>query len=133
MTQSSGVASVPFVLVVDDNSALREMMQEILEYEGYRVDVAASADQARRMLEAAETPPQLIISDLLMPKTDGYQFMLAVRREEADQHIPFLFISGQEATYLLDQPSPNGVIGYLSKPFSVPDLLAIVADAVGHG
>ena len=132
MTKSPDESSVPFVLVVDDNSAVREMMRELLQYEGYQVDVAASANQAHQMLEAAEIPPKLIISDLLMPDTDGYQFMLAVRREEADHHIPFLFISGQETTYLLDQPSLNGVIGYLSKPFSVADLLAIVARVVGH-
>lgn len=121
-----------FLLVVDDDPALREVLQEILRYAGYQVRVAASADQARHLLRTADTPPQLIISDLLMPDMDGYQFLLAVRADETGQPIPFLFISGQEATLLLEEPSLTGIVGYLSKPFAVDDLLTIVAGVVGH-
>jgi CheY-like chemotaxis protein len=122
--------STPFLLVVDDDPGLQEVLHDIFHYAGYRVATAANADRAIQILQSANRLPKLIISDLLMPGTDGYQFMLSVRQEALWKHIPFLFISGQEATYLFDRPSPTGVIGYLSKPFPLDDLLAVVARVV---
>jgi CheY-like chemotaxis protein len=61
---------------------------------------------------------------------DGYQFYAAVR-SQSPQHIPFLFISGQEATRLIVDPL-CGVVGYLSKPFRISDLLEMIDHALAR-
>lgn len=122
-------ASSPYVLVVEDNAVLRETLAELLQYEGYLVAVASGAQDALRIIDAATEGPHLIVSDILMPQMDGYQFMLAVRKKPAWRSIPFLFISAQEETRLLVDSSSVAEpckVGYLSKPFALPGFLEMI-------
>ncbi len=112
------------ILLVEDDPLLLESMEELLEFAGYDVVSATGPKEALQFLESAPTLPQLIVSDILMPGMDGFQFLKAVR-SRSWSHIPFLFVSGQEATLLIKEMS-EAAIGYLSKPFTVPDLLNMI-------
>ena len=105
------------MLVVEDEACVRHLCARILEEEGYRVLTAGDGLEALAMLEAAGTDIQLVISDLRMPRLDGFQLAahLAVRRAAP----PVIFISGYNA----DRPTERPII---SKPFHPTELVAAV-------
>jgi CheY-like chemotaxis protein len=122
---SSKATVLPFVLVVEDDLDLRQGLEDILAFADYHVQAVTTPAEALGVLRQAPSPPVLIVSDILMPGMDGYQFLKAVRANPQWKHIPFLFVSGQEATNLVEDPK-FGAIGYLCKPFGVPELLYMV-------
>lgn len=112
------------ILLVEDEPNLLESMEEILNFGGYEVVSASAPQEALKLLDTAPVLPDLIVSDILMPGMDGFQFLNAVR-SRSWKHIPFLFVSGQEATGLLKDPA-QAPVGYLSKPFSINELLGMI-------
>ena len=118
--------TVPYFLVIDDDPDMQDVLREVFRYAGYHACIANNAEQVIHILETGDTLPRLIISDVLMPRMDGYQLMDMIHQNTLWQHIPFLFISGQEATTFVDQPTDTRVIGYLSKPFPINDLLTVI-------
>jgi CheY-like chemotaxis protein len=84
------------VLVVDDDPALRELIRRILEREGYRV---AEAENGRAALaRIRETPPGLILLDLMMPEMDGFEFLAEFRKQDAWRMVPIIVITAKELT-----------------------------------
>ena len=79
------------VLVVDDAAANRELLSEILAAEGY--DVATAQDGLDALKQLAEPLPDVIISDLRMPRMSGFEFLAVVRGKYPD--VPLLAISGE--------------------------------------
>jgi two-component system, cell cycle sensor histidine kinase and response regulator CckA len=103
--------------VVEDEASVRHLCARILEEEGYRVLTAGDGLEALAMLEAAGTDIQLVISDLRMPRLDGFQLATHIAGRRAAP--PLIFISG----YHLDRPTDHPV---LPKPFHPTDLVAAV-------
>jgi two-component system KDP operon response regulator KdpE len=107
------------VLVVDDEQAIRRLLKGGLEQAGYSVIEAKNTEDALR--EAAAQPPDLVILDLGLPGKGGAEVL---RRLREWSKVPVLILSVQDAesdkVALLDQ----GADDYLTKPFSVPELLA---------
>jgi two-component system, NtrC family, response regulator AtoC len=107
------------VLVVDDDSALCEMLRVFLEQRGYEAEVAWNADDAIRSFEAA--PPAAVILDLILPgSTDGLGVLAAFRR--IDRDVPILVLSGQGRTATVVQAMKLGAIDFVAKPFTEPEL-----------
>ncbi len=128
----SSTADTPTILIVDDEYLLRQVLQDVLEFEGYQVQGVANGQVALDYLQGAEQLPQLILADILMPEINGYELLQQTRGLLPEIKIPFVFISGQEATMIFDQPTPEGVFGYVSKPFEVAVLLKIVRHALNY-
>jgi CheY-like chemotaxis protein len=104
------------VLVVDDDQAICDVLAAILADEGWAVSCAWDGEAA--LAAVAAEPPDLIVSDLMMPRLDG----LGLRRRLREQgvRIPMLLMSAAA------DPSPDGV-AFLAKPFDVDQLLSAVA------
>lgn len=83
------------VLIVEDVEDSRILLEDMLKANGYEVDAAANGKQA--LLIAKKIPPDLIISDILMPEMDGYEFCRQIKQEPKLQSIPFIFYT---ATYI---------------------------------
>jgi len=81
------------LLVVDDDAPSREFMRTLLTGRGHRVEQASDGDLALAM--AARRPPDVVITDVLMPGLDGYGLARALRGEPATRHIPIVFNTGQ--------------------------------------
>jgi two-component system response regulator MprA len=113
------------VFLVEDDFDLQVVMRETLELADYDVVSVSNPHEALDRLNSAPRLPRLIISDLMMPGMNGYQFFQAVRHEPSWKRIPFLFVTGQEATSFINDPV-MGTIAYLSKPFRITDLLDMV-------
>jgi CheY-like chemotaxis protein len=114
------------ILLVDDDELFRSRVGEALRAAGHPVREAADGVQAIRILEA-ETP-DLLITDMIMPGTDGVELIMAVRRRYPALRI--LAISGRPdlaGLDLLNLATVLGAQGVLAKPFSTDDLRAKVA------
>ncbi len=116
------------VLLVDDEPGIREAVQDYLEDSGFRVDVASNAldglDLARQNL------PDLVITDIMMPQVDGYQFLKQLREETQFKSIPVVFLTARGMTADRIQGYNAGCDAYLSKPFDPDELVAIVTNLV---
>ena len=113
------MSPTPRILVVDDESAIRNMLSVSLVANGFEVGLAASGNEALKV--AAEFHPHLIILDLGLPDMNGLQVLKALR-QWTDIPVVVLTVNDDEGTKveLLDA----GADDYLTKPFSVPELLA---------
>ena len=85
-----------FVLVVDDNPETVNLLAAALESEGIRVRTASSVLRALEAMYDGSPRPSLIITDLLMPQTTGWDFLKHLRGEEALRRIPVIVITGTE-------------------------------------
>ncbi len=117
----------PHILVVEDDSHLMEGIREILELDEYKVLTASSGVHGLQVLRDMPQIPDLIVSDIMMPEMDGYQFFEAVRSETHWVGIPFIFLTakGEKADIRLGKSM--GVDDYVTKPFSAEDLLVAVS------
>ena len=115
------------VLVVEDDREIRSLIQSALEVEGFDVQTAVSVSEAKAMLQHAT--PDVVLLDLGLPDGDGQDLVLAIRKRHT---LPILIISARhqeaEKVKLLDA----GADDYLTKPFSVGELLARMRVALRH-
>ncbi|WP_068928938.1 response regulator transcription factor [Planobispora rosea] len=117
------------VLVVDDEPALREALQNSLEFEGYRVGLAVDGQAA---LEALEREPyELVLLDVMMPRLDG---LTACRRlRAAGNRVPVLMLTARDAVGDRVSGLDAGADDYLVKPFELDELLARVRALLRRG
>lgn len=115
----------PKLLLVDDEPGLREAVQIYLEDDDeFSVTAVASAEEAWKVLETE--PLALIISDIMMPQVDGYQFLQKLREDQRFKTIPVVFLTARGMTSDRIQGYQAGCDAYLPKPFEPEELLAIV-------
>ncbi len=110
------------VLVVEDESYLRDLIADVLESDGHRARTAANGLDALRILE--EHKPQLILLDLMMPIMDGLEFMTQIRKHEEWLDIPVIIIT---AIYdIRDTAKETGARAIITKPFDIDQLSELV-------
>ena len=114
------------LLVVEDDVHLLQGIRDILEIEGYSVVTAASGVEGLNVLQGLSNPPDLIISDIMMPRMDGYQFFEAVRASEQWLEIPFVFLTAKGEKHDVRLGKRLGADDYVIKPMDPEDLLVIV-------
>ncbi len=87
--------TLPTILVVDDEPAIAEMLQDILEYEGYQVVTAGNGHEGLACVAAVR--PQLVLSDVMMPGLDGRAFCRALQADPRYRGIPVVLMSAAGA------------------------------------
>ena len=112
------------LLLVDDEPGLREAVQAYLEDSGFTVDVASNAREGWDKLQ--KHTPELVISDIMMPQVDGYQFLKQMREDARFKALPVVFLTarGMKSDRILGYQA--GCDAYLPKPFDPDELVAIV-------
>ncbi len=108
------------VLVIDDESTVRDVVSRYLERDGYRVDAAADGEGARQLLGRA---PDLVILDLMLPGMDGLAFLRDVRRES---DVPVIVLTARTDETDRVVGLELGADDYVVKPFSPRELVARV-------
>jgi class 3 adenylate cyclase len=111
------------ILVVDDQRANVEMMAGVLEKRGYQVDRASSAEQA--LARVAERAPDLIVSDILMPGTDGFELVRRLRADPTTALLPVILVTSLEESERI-KGLEAGADDFLSKPVKWEELFARV-------
>lgn len=112
------------ILFVDDEEDLLSSMKIILESNDYQVVTALNGNKALEVLSRLEKIPDIIISDILMPEMNGYDFYLKVSQNRKWVRIPFLFLSAKNEIEDIRFGKMLGVDDYISKPYKIKDVLA---------
>jgi signal transduction histidine kinase len=112
------------VLVVDDCANIRMVLEEVLRSSELNIITAATANEALGILESER--PDVIVSDIMMPETDGYTLQQRVREHPEWAQIPFIFLTALSDPTEIRVGKARGCDEYLTKPFDPEDLRAVV-------
>jgi len=116
------------VLLVEDEAALRETLEEILELNNFEVKVAGSGEEA---LEIIYTwIPDLIVSDIMMPGITGFDLIRKVHSQSELAEIPFIFLSALASREDQNNGIDAGAKGYITKPFKSAELIALIKQLI---
>ncbi|MEI6488665.1 MAG: response regulator [Bacteroidota bacterium] len=112
------------VLLIEDNTNIRENLHEMLELEGYKVVVAKNG---RIGLEAAKTcHPDIILCDISMPELNGYEVFSGLKENQETSHIPFIFVTASADRREVELGLNMGAHAYIQKPFNDEELFETI-------
>ncbi|HZJ19267.1 MAG TPA: response regulator [Pricia sp.] len=112
------------ILLIEDDKALRENTEELLELFGYAVTTAPNGKTG--IFRAKEELPDIIICDIMMPEIDGYGVLQNLSSDETTKHIPFIFLSAKTEHKEIRKGMDLGADDYLTKPFEEEDLMSAI-------
>jgi CheY-like chemotaxis protein len=116
------------ILVIEDNSEIRENTGELLELNGYQVISAENGAKGFQL--ATEHCPDLILCDMMMPETDGRAFLDLAKSNAIVASIPLIFFSAGSPTPEVKKSLIKQADGYLPKPFAEEELLVLIENAL---
>ncbi len=122
--QRAAVAQAPLVLVVDDSITVRRVTQRLLKREGFRVVMAADGLQALEVLQLEK--PSVVLTDIEMPRMDGFDLVRNIRSDAALQDLPVIMITSRIAEKHRDYARALKVDHYLGKPYPEDELITLV-------
>jgi CheY-like chemotaxis protein len=122
---------VKTILLVDDEFALTDTLKEFLEDEGYAAECAGNGKEALAIM--AKHPPDLVVSDMMMPIMDGYSMLRTMRATPALKSIPVILTSSVRRRVALSRDALPEVSGFLHKPFKLDEFLGLVVKLIGPG
>ena len=128
--QLAGPSQVPLILVVDDSITVRRVTQRLLQREGYRVALAADGLQALERLQ--EERPTVVLSDIEMPRMDGFDLARNIRADKVLRDLPIIMITSRIAVKHREHAMELGVNHYLGKPYGEEELLEIIHSYTHH-
>ncbi|TVQ52209.1 MAG: response regulator, partial [Spirulina sp. DLM2.Bin59] len=114
------------ILVVDDLSYNLKVVGKILDHAGYRVMMASSGEEAIAYVD--QTPPDMILLDLMMPKMSGIQVCEVLKANPVWAEIPVIFLTASHAKEDVIAAFEVGAVDYVTKPFIQPEILARIAN-----
>jgi DNA-binding NarL/FixJ family response regulator len=110
------------ILLVDDDKTLQTVLTRYLEKRGYSVTVVTSGIQGLKVF--SQDPPDLVVSDVMMPGMDGFEFCRRLRATRPGQLVPFLFLTAKKDLEDRVQGHYMGADDYVTKPFEPAELMA---------
>jgi DNA-binding response OmpR family regulator len=111
----------PKVLVIDDDPVILELLRVNFEIEGFEVVVAA--DGVEGLAKASGAKPDVILSDIMMPRMDGLEVVARLRVGAATRHIPIILLSAKAQNAEVQQGLDAGADDYVTKPFDPLELI----------
>jgi len=114
------------IVLVEDNEDLLESTAEILALKGYAVQIANNGKKGLALAKSSQ--PDLIISDIMMPKMDGYEMLEALRADATTAMIPFIFLTAKAQKTDILRGAVSGADRYLTKPFTLEELVKNVTE-----
>jgi DNA-binding response OmpR family regulator len=116
------------ILIIEDDIANLRMMETILLMEGFAVSAASDGRSGLALL--LQKRPDLILCDIMMPEMDGHSVLEVLKKDDAHANIPFIFVTAMGDRADMRRGMSAGADDYLSKPFSVVELLAAVTGRI---
>ncbi len=117
------------VVVADDSISVRKFVGRMLEKAGYRVKLASDGLEASEVV--AQVGCHLVITDLEMPRMNGYELMAHLRQNPATRKIPVLVVTSRAGAKHRDRAMKEGALGFLTKPVQEDQLIATVESLIG--
>jgi len=128
---TKGGCTMPKLLLVDDERDLLDALRTLFILEGYEVEAKEAADEAlASLLASPKNKPDLIISDVIMPRMSGVEFLEKLRQHPDYTRVPFLFVSATVVPEEEAQIARIRTVRFLRKPFVVEDLCDLVREMV---
>ena len=116
------------ILIVDDSPADRQFMVETLAKQGYQCITAAGGDEG--IAKSKTEKPDLVLMDVVMPGTNGYQATRTITHDDATKHIPVIIVTGKDQETDRIWGLRQGAKDYITKPIDARELLSKIA-AIG--
>jgi CheY-like chemotaxis protein len=126
--------NVPYgpLLIVEDIPNVLDLLEVTLRFKGYPVVTARNGEEALELI--AKERPSLIVTDILMPKMDGFAMVQKLRTDPTTRRIPIIFLS---ATYITKEDKEFGLslgaVGFLEKPVDTEEFLLTIAEVLTQG
>ncbi|GEB36202.1 two-component system response regulator [Gluconacetobacter liquefaciens] len=114
------------VLTIDDSRTMQGMLRKALEEAGYDVIQGGDGIEGIEVLESADPPPNVIITDINMPRMDGFGVIEAVRKMPAFKHLPIIVLTTESDPEKKARARAAGATGWIIKPFSSDSLVAAI-------
>lgn len=118
------------ILVVDDEPDIRQLIAFTLQFAGHKISQAANGSDAVEM--TLQTQPDLIIMDVRMPKMNGYEACQIIKKTDATQHIPIVFLSAKAQDEDVTAGITVGAAEYIMKPFSPQELMQRIDEILNN-
>ncbi|MCC6007141.1 MAG: response regulator [Rhodobacteraceae bacterium] len=112
------------ILAVDDSRTMRTLLAATLSEAGFEPVLAEDGEDGLRQLE--ETTPDVVITDINMPRLDGFGFIEAVRQGLRNRSLPILVLTTESAPELKDRARRAGATGWIVKPFDEARLISAI-------
>lgn len=112
------------ILVAEDDEHIAHLLEFMLEREGYQVRLAGDGRAALQAIEQFETPPSLILLDVMMPYIDGFELIRVARERAGWRDIPIIILSAKSQEHEIVRALDAGATDYIVKPFQPNELLA---------
>ena len=112
------------ILYIEDNEYNRKIVRQLLSRTSYRLKEAVDGEAG--VAQALEAPPDLILMDVQLPKMSGLDATRVLRSDERTKHIPIVVITSFALSGDRERATEAGAAGYLAKPYSPRELLALV-------
>ena len=116
------------ILIVEDNEKNRKLERDVLQFHGYQIMEAVTAEDGLRL--AGETPPALVLMDIQLPGMGGIEALAALRADPALRTIPVIAVTASAMTHDRQKILDAGFDGYQSKPISVREFVDAVRRAL---
>ena len=124
MTGTQAERATARVLIVDDETHNRSLLEIMLSSEGYELFTAASGEEALAVVE--EHHPDLILLDIMMPELNGFQVTTLLKANPATQHIPIIILSAIDDRDARARGLQLGAVAFLTKPIRHEELRALI-------
>ncbi|UWQ16748.1 response regulator [Jannaschia sp. M317] len=119
------------VLAIDDSRTIRDMVRFTLEREGIETSMAEDGVHGIEVLEAMDKKPDAILTDVNMPRLDGFGFIEKIRKNDAFAGIPILILTTESARELKQRARAAGATGWIVKPFDPARLVVALRTVTG--
>jgi DNA-binding response OmpR family regulator len=111
----------PLILLVDDDERVRELVRVNLEFAGYTVREAASAEEGLAAIDDAK--PDLVLLDVMMPQVDGWEMLRRIQERHGAGAIPVVMFSGKVDELSGSEAAERGAQAFVGKPFDIDELI----------
>ncbi|MEO8648351.1 MAG: response regulator, partial [Acidobacteriota bacterium] len=114
------------VLIIDDSPSVRTMTARVITNAGWNAETAKDGVEALAKLKESRQLPDLILSDIEMPRMDGFEFVAALRKSPVYTDVPVIFITSRSSEKHREKAFASGVQEYLTKPFNDRELTSMI-------
>lgn len=119
------------ILAIDDSRTMRNLLNATLSTAGFEVDLAEDGEDGLRRFD--DSDPDIVITDINMPRLDGFGFIEAARQRARDRVVPILVLTTESADQLKQRARAAGASGWIVKPFDEEKLLWAIERVSGSG
>lgn len=117
------------ILIVDDEPNIVVSLEFLMKREGFEVSIASDGEAALKSVE--QSPPDLVLLDIMLPKKNGFEVCQAIRARSDWQQVKIIMLTAKGRDTEVAKGTALGADAYLTKPFSTKDLVAQVRQMLG--